>query len=137
MESRQLLLSMKPFFRSRLTRWVLLPILIVSILLAVAGVVLSHVLKAKVIAALEEKNGSLEDLDLNLFQRAVTVQGATWTAADTIKIPNHLGVKRIRVSGIHVLAWLIHKKIIVDRIELADGEATYSVAKKVKKDSVN
>jgi hypothetical protein len=128
---------MKPFFRSRLTRWVLLPVLILSILLVVAGVVLSHVLKAKVIAALEEKNGSLDDLDLNLFQRAVTVQGATWTAADTIKIPNHIGVKRIRVSGIHVLAWLIHKKIIVDRIELADGEATYSVGKKVKKDSVN
>jgi hypothetical protein len=128
---------MKPFLHSRLTRWVLLPILILSILLVVAGVVLSHVLKAKVIAALEEKNGSLEDLDLNLFQRAVTVQGATWTAVDSIKIPNHIAVRRVRVSGIHVLAWLLHKEIIVDRIDLADGEATYSVVKKVKKDSVN
>ncbi|HEY5744599.1 MAG TPA: hypothetical protein VIU12_00855 [Chryseolinea sp.] len=128
---------MKPFFRSRLTRWVLLPVLILSIVLLVAGVVLSRVVKAKVIAALEEKNGTLEDLDLNLFQRTVTVQGATWTAVDTIKVPNHIAVKRIRVSGVHVLAWLIHKNITVDRIELVDGEATYSVAKKVKKDSIN
>jgi hypothetical protein len=128
---------MKPFFRSRLTRWVLLPLLMLSIVLVVAGVVLSHVLKAKVVAALEKKNGSLEDLDLSLFQRAVTVRGATWTATDSIHIPNHIAVKRIRVGGIHVLAWLLHKDITVDKLELTDGEATYSVVKKTKKDSVS
>src|SRR5882672_1503625 len=102
---------MKPFFRSPLTRWVLLPVVILSIVLLVGGVVLSRVVKAKVVAAWEEKNGTLEDLDLNLFLRAITIQGAAWTApsADTMKIPNHIAVKRIRVSGIHVLAWLMHK----------------------------
>ncbi|AYB29841.1 DUF748 domain-containing protein [Chryseolinea soli] len=128
---------MKPFFRSRWTRWVLLPVLLLSIVLFVAGVVLSRIVKAKAIAALEEKNGTLEDLHVNLFQRAVTVDGLAWTATspDTSKIPNHIAVKRLRMSGIHVLAWLIHKDITVDKIELTEGDATYSVEKAVKKDS--
>ena len=130
---------MKPFFRLPLIRWVLLPVLILSILLLVAGVVLSRVVKAKVIAALEEKNGTLEDLHLNLFQRAVTLQGVAWTATspDTIKIPNHIAVRRLRISGIHVLAWFIHKNITVDKIELTEGEASYSMARNVKKDSAS
>lgn len=131
--------SMKPFFRSRWTRWVLLPVLMLSIVLFVAGVVLSRVVKAKVMAALKEKNGTLEDLHLNLFQRAVTLQGVAWTATspDTTKIPNHIAVKRLRVSGIHLLAWLLHKNIAVDKIELIEGEAVYSVVWNVKKDSAN
>jgi len=130
---------MKPFLRLPLIRWVLLPVVILSIVLVVAGVVLSRVVKAKVIAALEEKNGTLEDLDLNLFQRAVTIHGAAWTAAspDTVKMPNHIAVKRIRMSGVHVLAWLLHKNIVINKIELIDGEATYSVVKNAKKDSTN
>jgi hypothetical protein len=129
---------MKPLFRSRLTRWVLLPIIILSVVLLVAGIVLSRVVKTKVMVALEEKNGTLEDLHLNLFQRAVTVQGVAWTAtpSDTIKIPNHIAVKHLRLSGIHVLAWLIHKNITVDKIELTDGEATYTVERNVKSEAV-
>ena len=120
-------------------RWVLLPIVILSIVLLVAGVVLSRVVKAKVIAALEEKNGTLEDLDLNLFQRAITVQGLAWTATspDTAKIPNHVAVNYIRVSGIHVLAWLLHKNIVINKIEFIDGDATYSMVKPAKKDSTH
>jgi len=130
---------MKQFFRLRLTRWVILPILILSIVLFVAGVVLSRVVKDKVIAALEEKNGTIESLHLNLLRRAVTVEGVAWTApsTDTTKVKNHVAVKHVSVTGIHVLAWLIHKNITVDKIELSDGEVTYRVVKNAKKDSAS
>ncbi|MBL0745106.1 DUF748 domain-containing protein [Chryseolinea lacunae] len=128
---------MKHTSSTRILRRVGIALVIVFALALVGGFVLSLVLKQKVTTALARVNGTIDDLDVNLFTQSITATGLrlTYPRADSADVPHHVSLKSVHVGGISLYQWLAHKKISIATLEFRDGDVRYNTTLKQRKSS--
>ncbi len=100
-----------------------------SILLALAGTILSYVVQKKAEQEFQKVNGTFSSLSINLFTRSVTVNHIVWqTPVDSF--PHKAIIGKIQLRGISFFQLLFSKQLYARTLLIDSGSVQFNPSQK-------
>lgn len=110
-------------------------ILILATLVVIAGFIVNRRIEQAVNEKLQDAGFSTKSVSVNLLNRSIEIDSLIYSRGQMFERAHHGFIRTLRVSDIHVIAFLQRKEIVLGKVVIRHGNMEYNKTLKIKKDA--